>query len=90
MPRAPCEAFPAKKTPGSETLSQNGVSAGMRPSATVTSPSSGRSCSGVWNPVAAITSSTSNSSVPSQVVPRVNTRSRSPTRSIRSMVTSIT
>ena len=46
----------------------------MRPSATVATPSFGRSRSGVRKPVAAMTSSQSNVSGPGQLVPRVSMR----------------
>jgi hypothetical protein len=62
--------FPAKKMPGTVTLSHHGVCAGSRSSLTVAMPNAGRSRSGVRNPVAAITSSASIVRSPCQAVPR--------------------
>ena len=71
--------------PGTDTLSQNMVCAGILPSLTVSTPRRGRSWSGARKPVAAITSSQSKTSGPSHDVPRAWTRKPSAMRSTRSI-----
>ena len=65
-------------------LSKSGVSAGSLPSSTVATPSFGRSRSGAWNPVAAMTSSASSTSGSASVGSATWTRYPAALRSIRS------
>ena len=74
--------FPAKKIPGTDTLSQKRVKAGTRSFMTVTTPSLRRSPIGTLKPVARITSSPVKDSRPSQVVASAVTRTPSAPRSM--------
>ena len=62
-PSEACINVPAKYTPGRLALSQYGVCAGRRLWPKTETPSWGRSRSGATKPVAAMTSSTSKTSV---------------------------
>ena len=72
---------PAKKIPGTDALSKNGVSAGSRLWPNVATPSAGRSRSGATNPVAAMTSSAATVISDALSVRRIVTRRPSSARS---------